>query len=153
MDSYSTGCTGSGFACWWLKQWLKQPPQGPPESWLPVGARPYKVGVAMMKNGWVGRLWVQIPVIEKFTLAKSPLNMNTFLPSLYNMKLKLVRDAFFDCFPRTCERRILSLMRKCTRAVPKLKKYSYVIIRLLSAKRHHGLRFWSRESFLYYISQ
>ena len=27
-------CTGSGFACWQPKLWLKQPQLGPPEYWL-----------------------------------------------------------------------------------------------------------------------
>ena len=74
----------------------------------------------MIKNDWVGRSFVQIPVPAKFFTSKISA---TLLPSLYNMKLMHVRGVFFDCFPCTCERIILSLINKrCTWAALRLKK-------------------------------
>ena len=42
----------------------------------------------------------------------SILNLPTFLPSLYNMKLMHVRDVCFDGFPLTSDICIMSYMKK-----------------------------------------
>ena len=47
----------------------------------------------------IGRWWVWIPVSANFFSPDIVAKIFTLLPSLYQMKIKLVRDVFVLCFP------------------------------------------------------